>query len=272
VSSCQSLQAEFPFFVRPDVGRAFGLLLRSADASVSSTARRRPSLARNHRASCFRHVSTRPSSVLRPRDAYDSTCLAGCQPTRSVARRVSYLRRSWNVLLWRGASLPMCRKIRGFQPRRCQHANSLRMPIALRAPVFQMITSAFSLGSVESDAQRSGSAALHTEGRRFKSCIAHQRFLFPVCVRRLILLVYQRRASASPSPCGYSSDSLSWPVASLVLSPPQLRPGVSGRPRRRPTRLLPEEERHVTQWSKPGGIVRAAGRSIVDAQRGEHDE
>ena len=137
---------------------------------------------------------------------------------------------------------------------------------------FQMITSAFSLRGAESVAQRSGSDGLHTEGRRFKSCIAHQRFLFPVCVRRLILLVYQRRASASSSPCGYSSDSLSWPVASLVLSSPQLRPGVSGRPRRRPTRLLPEEERHVTQWSKPGGIVRAAGRSIVDAQRGEHDE
>jgi len=37
-----------------------------------------------------------------------------------------------------------------------------------------MITSTFSLGGAESVAQRSGSDALHPEGRRFEPCIAHQ--------------------------------------------------------------------------------------------------
>jgi len=40
-------------------------------------------------------------------------------------------------------------------------------------PLFQMITSTFSLRGADSVAQRSGPDGLHTEGRRFKSCIAH---------------------------------------------------------------------------------------------------
>ena len=36
-----------------------------------------------------------------------------------------------------------------------------------------MISSAFSLGGAESEAQRSGSDALHPEGRRFEPCIAN---------------------------------------------------------------------------------------------------
>jgi hypothetical protein len=69
-------------------------------------------------------------------------------------------------------------------------------------PHFQLITSPFSLSTVESVAHRLAPGALHTEGRRFESCIAHQdryhpRFPAPMVIRRAC----PDRPNATAVPC-----------------------------------------------------------------------